>query len=307
LRGDAGDRYAILAETLADALALVEAGIDFTDQEDVVAIAPNELSERIASVLEGAREALAGAGAVRAGGAAATVVLAGAPSAGKSTLFNALLGRERAVVAAEPGTTRDVLRETLELDGESPGLEVKLVDIAGLDAAFEGGSVVDARARRAAVGAIESAEIVVQCDPTGAFAPIEGVPDGLTLRVRTKADLPIAYKAGDDELGVCALDGWNIGPLRRAIADAARRVSHTQSGDDLTVLPRHEAALYRAVHALSQASERAKHALDRTQIDEPEIIAGLLRDALNALGEICGRIEPDDVIGRVFAHFCVGK
>jgi len=306
LAGDVGARYGAIADNLANALALVEAGIDFTDQDDVVAIAPDALLVRLRQVGSEIASIMSTTSEQSRRSADAVVCLAGAPSAGKSTLFNALLGRSRAVVAPEAGTTRDVLRETLTLDDQSPGLSVTLVDLAGLDAALSLRGTVDAESQCAAQRALASADVVVHCDPTGRFNPLPVEGDRVTLRVRTKADLP---GSGDDATGaisVCALDGWRIGALRRAIADAALATA-SRAGDDLAVLPRHVAALSKARAAIDDAIPRVEATADQGRIHDEEIVAGLMREALDALGEISGRIEPDDVIGRVFAHFCVGK
>lgn len=306
LAGEAGARYGSLADDLAEALALVEAGIDFTDQEDVVAIAPAALRTRLARIQSEVVDILSRAGEQSRRSSDMVVCLAGAPSAGKSTLFNALLGRARAAVAPEAGTTRDALRETLVLDDQSPGLSVTLVDLAGLDIALATRGPADAESQRAARRALASADVVVHCDPTGRFGllPIDGEP--VTLRVRTKADLPGSREGESGALAVCALDGWRVGALRRAIADAALATT-SRAGDDLAVLPRHAAALTKARGAIEDTVSRLDDTDGDSRLHDEEIIAGLMREALDALGEISGRIEPDDVIGRVFAHFCVGK
>src|SRR4030095_2420598 len=101
----------------------------------------------------------------------ARVVLAGEPNAGKSTLFNALLGRERAVVSPVAGTTRDVLEEPLDLSRDVPGAgEVLLIDAAGADG--RAGEGLDAVARRRAAGAIGEADVLIHCDPAARFAPV---------------------------------------------------------------------------------------------------------------------------------------
>lgn len=304
LSGEAGARWDALADDLASALALVEAGIDFTDQEDVVAIAPGELTRRLSDMLERIDGALAGAAPPPSG--EPVVVLAGPPSAGKSTLFNALLGRRRSVVDEAPGTTRDAVRETLRL-GEGPmAMDVALVDLAGLDEAFERAGPADAAAQRAARRAVAEADVVVLCDPAGRFdAPLEPASGASVLRVRTKADLPQSDARDAGDLGVCALDEWNLDALRRAIHDAAQ--GGAREGVDLAVLPRHASALRRAREAIAEALALVEpHALERS-LPEVELVAGAMRAGLDAAGEISGRIDPDDVIGRVFASFCVGK
>lgn len=302
MSGRAGEAYRAWAEELTTLLALVEAGIDFTDQEDVVPIAPERLLERVEGLVAAIRERLGAAGGEERADALPGVVLVGAPNAGKSTLFNALLGRARAVVSDEAGTTRDVLAEALDLSGDLPGAgRVVLMDAAGLDGAAAG---VDAAAQARAREAALAADVLVHCDPTGRFGAVVGV-DGAgrrVIRVRTKADLPAGSGAGGD-VAVCALDGWNVGVLRRAIADAAAG-SGARGAAAAALLPRHRRALAAAEAGLRSAAEAVRAGGAEA---EAEIVAGALREALDALGELTGKVAPDDVIGRIFATFCVGK
>lgn len=300
--GEAGARWRALGEELATLLALVEAGVDFTDQEDVRPIEPAALGVRLERVRVALDAQLAGAGAVRRPDHRPVVVLAGAPNAGKSTLFNALLGRRRAVVSPAPGATRDVIREELDLSGglrAAPGSQVvvTLTDLAGLDAALAERSAIDADAQRRAREEVERADVVVWCDPTGRFR--DAGAGRAALRVQTMADLPGAG-AARSAMSVCALDGAGLGALRRAIADAAAGAS---SGGELTLLARHAHALRATLaHVESGAGLVATRGLA-----SPELVGAELRLALDALGEITGRVPPDDVIGRIFASFCVGK
>ncbi len=306
-RNERGERVTGWADTLATALALVEAGIDFTDQEDVIPIGAGRLASRLADL----RAAIAGDCAADRADTAVDrdpiVVLAGRPNAGKSTLFNALLGRRRAVTSEQPGTTRDRLAEPLDLSEWVPGaLSVQLTDLAGIDHGFDDETAqgrIDAEAVEVAERAITDADVILYCDPTGRFrTSLSERAAATTIRVRTMADRGGA--AGDETLAVCALDGWNLPVLRRAIADAA--VAVHDSGDT-NLLPRHRRALVRATHEIDAALGRLAGLGPNDPIPAPELAAGHLRDALDALSELTGRISPDDVIGRVFATFCVGK
>jgi tRNA modification GTPase len=303
LTGVAGRVCAEIADAVAQTLALVEAGIDFSDQEDVVLISTSELLERIATALSDLDEMLTGAvGEHREGNA--RVVLVGPPNAGKSTLFNALLGIRRSVVSDESGTTRDAIVEQLDLSQSTPSAgTVDLVDLAGLDDSSVG--ALDSLAQQRALDEIDRADVLVVCDPTGRFDVPMCTRTGSekpTLRIRTKADLPGEHN-NDSSIAVCALDGWNLAALVRAIADSC---SASTPGDRL-VAPRHAQAMQHASQSLHRAHTRARDQPIDLPLQEVELIALELRQALDALGSITGAVTPDDVIGRVFASFCVGK
>ncbi|MEK6703977.1 MAG: GTPase [Planctomycetota bacterium] len=307
LAGEAGRRWRVWMEECATLLALVEAGIDFTDQEDVVAISPGELRARL-TAMAGAIEAEVGPErASESGRAVPRVVLFGAPNAGKSTLFNRLLGRKRAVESAIAGTTRDALVELLDLSGDAPGGgAVELVDVAGYDGedgatCGRAGDSVEGAGQRAAVGSVQDADVVVHCDPRGEFVMPSGiVPRGAIIRVRTKGDLSDARPVDPGVISVCAIDGWNLDLLRQGIAGEAWRAAETAA----PLVPRHRRALVRTLEAIREAAEGARAG---PRLASPEIVAGALRAATDAMGELLGRISPDEVLGRIFASFCIGK
>lgn len=311
--GHAGNDARAWRDELVAVLALVEAAIDFTDQEDVRPISADALRARVIAVRDAIGTRLgAGAGAhIREGDP--LVVLAGAPNAGKSTLFNALLARTRAVAGPTPGTTRDVLVEPLDLARLTPGAgRILLADLAGLDADAQG---VDALAQQAARDALADADLVLWCDPSGRFDPAAAPPtDAPILRVRTFADqrpadpslpsspsVPASSQApaSTPSLSVSALDQRGLPALALAIS---RTLSGVRAAPLLTLLPRHRAALRDAAVALDHTL-----ALAHERPDSAEEIAGELRAALDALGELTGRLTPDDVLARVFASFCIGK
>jgi tRNA modification GTPase len=357
MTGQTGARYRAWADEVATLLALVEAGVDFTDQEDVVAIEPRELVRRAAAVCEAIERWLGGegggegrVGGVVSGGVsgvqregAARVVLVGPPNAGKSTLLNALVGRERAVVSDVAGTTRDVLVEPLDLarfglhEGAMPrGSIVELVDVAGLEVECgEEGSEIGRAAQRLADEAIAGADVLVLCDPEGAFGgevfarALALVPGrtgagagagvgvgvgvgGGVVRVRTKGDRVrggagvSAGGGGGADVEVCALDGWNLEALARAIA---RAVGTLAPGSTEVVVARHRRALAAARTHLREAIEMAggEAGGEEGGASDPAMVASALRGALDALGSISGAMTPDDVLGRIFASFCVGK
>ena len=297
LEGRAGAAFVRWADTLSQCLALVEAGIDFTDQEDVVPIAPADLAERLRSLAGEIHAYLGNSSAGERAGDRALVVLVGEPNAGKSTLFNALLGRSRAVASPVAGTTRDVLIEVLDLSGDLPGAgQTDLADAPGMDPSASG---VDRLAGEAAGQAARRADLLVWCDPTGLFeGPLGERP---VLRVRTKADRPPAPHGSRADVEVCAYDGFGMTDLRRHIA----RRAFAAGSAAVAVVPRHRRALARVLDAVGEATS-AFDERDAT-LRAPEVVAASLRVAADAMGEITGRVDPDTILGRIFAGFCIGK
>jgi tRNA modification GTPase len=304
-----------IAGEIAALLALVEAGIDFTDQEDVVPITPRALRDALvgcSAAIDVERDRAIPAERIEA---VPWVVLAGAPNAGKSTLFNALLGRERAVVSHVAGTTRDALAEALEVETDAGPAEVMLVDVAG---AGEEEPAEDALARAMAAqarSALVRAELVLLCVPVGAAAPPPTAP-GTAPRivVRTKADGPGGAAAGALEpdgatVIVSAQTGAGLGALRSAIARRLADRAVSVAADAVILTPRHLAALASAGERLREAMDLTGAALDRgdAHLREPELVAAALRGALDAMAIVAGDVTPDDVLGLVFARFCVGK
>ncbi len=295
------------ADALTTCLALVEAGVDFADQEDVVPIAPADLHARLAAIANDLAVLLGPTTARAADRDQPEAVLVGPPNAGKSTLFNALLARPRAIVSEHAGTTRDALAEPLDLSRDAPGAgRITLVDLAGL--ADDGIDRIDAAAQRLARDRIARADVLIWCDPggrfdAGAFRPFSKP----TVRVRTKSDLTsssrdkFAPNASEGMISVCALDHTNLPTLRRAIADAAGATAPAGA----LALPRHRRALAQTLAHLRIATA----AIDPTDrsLPEPELTAAALRAGLDALGELTGPVGTEDLLARVFSAFCVGK
>lgn len=308
--GKLGHIAQILVEQLGSALALVEAGIDFTDQEDVVPIAPDALLGRLDALLAELDGLLSRS---RSWGAIASppwVVLVGPPSAGKSTLFNALLGRERAVIAPTPGTTRDVLAEPIRLQPAHGGAEAEamLIDIAGLDAALlPTAALPDHAAQRAARDAIDRADLVLLISD-GEEHPAQMIQTAAPImHVLTKCDQNERNRDAQSSLRISAITGQGLPELRAAIARALGDRAVSITGDLLALQPRHESALHLAQQQLRETRARLAPHARLAYLPDIELLAATMRDALDALAGLGGRLTPDEVIGRVFATFCVGK
>lgn len=294
-------RWAVdLVGHLAQNLALVEAGIDFVDQDDVVPITPGALDAALAELESQLRQMLTRSRSWSALEALSWVVLVGEPNVGKSTLLNALLGHDRAVASDQPGTTRDILAEPMKL-GEG---EVMLVDVAGLD---EPQGALDAAMQSAAREAIARAELILQLHDHE-HAPIE-LTDGRTpiVKVQTKCDAIAGSLRDPGSLHISTVTGEGLDALRDRIAEALSDRAVTLAGQMLALQPRHHDELAAALEALVAARLMLADQLDEPSLADMELVAATLRQGLDHLGALGGQMSPDDVIGRIFASFCIGK
>ena len=315
--GRLGEVAGRFAEDLAKALAMLEAGIDFTDQEDVIAITAGDLLGRVLAIRDGLRAQLERAVGFESLVAIPRVVLVGPPNAGKSTLFNALLGRRRVVVSDVAGTTRDVIEEPLKI-GDS---EVMLIDMAGLDAGDK--SWLNARMQQAARHAIERADLLVECVSASDLqtnrkaramlmrSTVADQQDKTTIEVVTKVDLLNGdIRDSSHAIAVSAHDGSGVKELRCAIWESLQDSAITLAADTLALQPRHDAAMRYAIASLDEAISliEVDAAVDAEgDVASSEIVAASLRSGLDALAGLAGEMSPDDVLGFVFAGFCVGK
>src|SRR4051812_24552027 len=296
MAGELSRRVRPVLDHVAHTLALVEAGIDFTD-EDVTFLGGDALRSRVAEADALLDRLLNDSARFDRVSHQVTVVLVGRPNAGKSTLLNALAGRHRAVVSAVAGTTRDVLSAEVALDR---GI-VRLIDVAGLDDsdAAPGESIVSQMREAARRAAAEADLVVLARDVTDARPPVDvGRPPA--LEVLTKADLleRLPQKPADGTVAVSAATGWNLEALRERLSVLA--FERPNASATLSLNARHVAAVREGREALARAADRASG-------PSPEVVALELREALDALGTIVGMITPDDLLGRVFSTFCIGK
>jgi len=302
LDGEFSTRVGTLARAIVELRSHVEAALDFPD-EDIDFLAAPELRQQLARVRAGLDDLLA---AARRGVRLADglhVVIIGHPNVGKSSLLNALAASERAIVTDIAGTTRDVLRETIDLDGMS----LTLVDTAGLR---ESGDRVEQEGIRRARTELERADLVlVMVDETVApddVAALErGLPAGVVhMVVHNKIDrghaVPrAAVDGGVTHLWLSARSGAGLDLLA---AELKRHAGHSEGTEGaFTARARHVAALERA-----RAHFQAGEAILASGAGG-ELTAEELRQAHQALGEITGEFTPDDLLGAIFSTFCIGK
>ncbi len=284
-----------LAKELTDLRVHVEAAIDFPEEE-VDFLSDAKLLSRIensATRFESLRSTATIGRVLRDG---YQVVLVGKPNAGKSSLMNRLSGEDTAIVTEIAGTTRDILRESINMDG----LAVELVDTAGLR---ENPGVIEKEGMRRAREAMASADAVlwIQDATDDEDADIgEPVADGVpVIIVHNKSDLIDAPAGDDTTIFVSAKTGAGLDVLRLRIR---RLAGYKNLGEGaVTARRRHVDALQRA------AAHFEAGRLALTENRAGEILAEELRLAQHALGEITGAVSSDELLGRIFADFCIGK
>jgi len=286
--GALSERLLEIRSGLVELLALVEGAIDFAEDEVELEVADLEARRQR---LRAQIDSLAATGEVgerlREG---VRVVIVGEPNAGKSTLFNALLGCERTIVAPQPGTTRDLVEGVLDVGG----IRVVLVDGAGVRSCDD---PVEAEGVRRVEEAAAGADAVIVVWPVDRPAPPRwprGVPH---VGVRSKVDLGDERKGESDLeewVGVSAVTGEGWAALERALREMVG-VPDT-AGDGLAVARRHQRCL-----------EAASRELRECRVCEPEVGAEHLRWALGHLGEVAGGVGCEEVLDRVFETFCIGK
>lgn len=288
-----------LLESLIELRLNVETAIDFPEEE-VDFLSDDDLARRIADC-DGAFESLAAkAAAGRLLRDGLTVVIVGRPNAGKSSLMNTLSGQETAIVTEVAGTTRDILRERIDVNG----LAIELVDTAGLR---EDPDRIEAEGIRRAREALASADAVLwirdSSDPDDAAPPGDLPRDVPLVVVRNKIDLtgeaPSAHDGPPLTVRLSATRGDGIDLLRTRLAAVAGAVDLGEG--TFTARRRHLDALARARGHF----DRGREALAETRAGE--LLAEELRLAQDALGEITGRFTSDDLLGRIFSEFCIGK
>jgi tRNA modification GTPase len=301
LEGEFSRRIRALTESVVRLRVWIEAAIDFPEEEIDFLSAPELRSDLsavrtgLAKILDGARRGVRLAEGLH-------VVIVGRPNAGKSSLLNALAASERAIVTEIPGTTRDVLRETVEIDG----VALTLVDTAGLR---ESPDVVEREGIRRAREELARADVALLVTDAPDFAGADvallgGARDGVRrIVVHNKIDLEerlpqLERRDADVHLWVSAKTGAGLDLLHAEL----RALAAGESSDGAwTARARHVAALDRASAHLAVAESAL---IER---NAGELAAEELREVAHALGEITGEFTSEDLLGAIFGSFCIGK
>ncbi len=290
LEGRIGQTITALRDQLLAALAHLEAWIDFPE-EDIDPDTGAALHARIATVTSGLEQLMATADKGRLLREGVRMVIAGAPNAGKSSLLNRLLGFERAMVSGTAGTTRDTIEETVMLGG----IPVRLVDTAGLRDGL-------ARTRQQLASADLLMEVVDATLPPSLRLAFPDPLPPLRLLLLNKADLGIHPDwTGSNGIPVSCLSGHGIDQAITAITTTITGIPSEGGDTDAAVNARHLNCLHRAHHALNAALSQLNAGA------APEFTSLDLREALEALGDITGRTDTEDLLGVIFSQFCIGK
>ena len=303
LQGEFSDRVHVLVEQLTRLRMYVEAAIDFPEEEiDFLSDAA------VANMLADLRKAFTDLSARAQQGQllrdGMTLVIAGRPNAGKSSLLNALSGRDAAIVTEIPGTTRDVLREHIQIDG----LPLHIIDTAGLHASDDPVELAGMQRARRALEQADRVLLVID-DPSG-FTPadaaiLDALPQGVphTL-IFNKIDLSgrpaaISEDNGQSTVALSLHSGAGLELLRQHLKQCVGYSD--QVGGSFSARRRHVEALRRAYEHVEAGQRQLQ------QQRAGELLAEELRQAQRVLGEITGEVSSDDLLGRIFSSFCIGK
>lgn len=289
LRGSVSSELANLRERLLHFTSLIELELDFADHEELEFADRTELKALAAEIekkLSALMTSFRTGNAIRNG---IPVAIIGAPNVGKSTLLNALLGEQRAIVSDIQGTTRDTVEDTLILDG----ILFRLIDTAGLR---ETNDTIESMGIERSRKAAEKAQIIIYLSDNGEW-PLEINCSGTIIKVRNKIDqLPIT-----DYQSPIAISAKNnaIEPLKQELVRIAKNSMQTSA-----------VMLSNARHY--EAITRAHDAIERVQVGlsdglSGELLSMDLQDCLNALGEVTGQITNSEVLANIFSKFCIGK
>jgi tRNA modification GTPase len=281
---------------LIDLRAEVEARLDFADEGDVGEGLPADFWSRVHTLRSQMEEAVRGAVSAERVREGFRVSILGLPNAGKSSLLNALAGRDVATVTSEVGTTRDVLEVPLDLNG----YPVVLYDTAGLR---EATSMAEVEGVRRALRTADQADLILWLSESGRPSPPPAdLPDIPLWIVSTKVDLAAGENA---DAAISVVSGAGFAELSEKLAKIARQ--SLGRGNALVTRRRQKDAVLGALDAVKGVIEPRHGAGAVDPLQGEEITADLLRSASDAIGRLTGRVGVEDVLDRLFREFCIGK
>lgn len=301
LDGGLSARIATLRDQLLSLEALIAYDLDFPEEDDGP-VTESRVRAAVDGILGTIDALIASSPAGELVRNGAVVAIVGPPNVGKSSLFNALLGRKRALVTDLPGTTRDALEAVLDV----LPVPLRLVDTAGLR---EAADEVERLGVEVSRDFLRNASVVLACGDTpetlqAAQEMARADASGLVLAVRTKLDLAgKSWRAPDDVVGVSAKDGSGLDALVQRVSTAVAREIRLPDPDT----PRVTRARHREVLTRAREELIAFRAAREEGVIPPTVIAVHLREALHILEELVGAVDIDEILGRVFSSFCVGK
>lgn len=284
LSGDLGGRAEEWRRDLIRAAALLEATIDFADEEVPTDVSP-EVSDLMQRVMVSLRREISGVSSAERVRTGFEVAIVGAPNVGKSTLLNALAGRDAAITSEFAGTTRDVIEVRMDLGG----LPVTLLDTAGLRETDDKVEEIGIARARERAGLADLRVFLVDGDDAPDFEPEKG-----DIVLRAKADLL------DDKSN--AISGVSGEGVQNLIETVTARLSERAASIGVATRERHRIAMMRAVDALKDAENLVQMGEDMTDLAAEE-----LRTAVRALDSLVGRVDVENVLDEIFASFCLGK
>lgn len=297
LQGEFSAKINALVDQLTWLRTYIEAGIDFVDEE-IDLLADGQVIEKLNNLMNDLDKTLDQAQQGYLLKEGMRIVLVGEPNVGKSSLLNHLAGRETAIVTPIPGTTRDVVRDQIQLDG----MPLHITDTAGLR---ETDDPVEQEGIRRTKLAIKEADLVILLlddrhheDQENANLLAEWSQSPLIIRNKIDLSHHRAGMSADGVLYLSAKTGEGIGLLKAYLKD--KMGLHSSTEGSFMARRRHLDSLQRTRNAFIMA---LNHALT----DQSELLAEELRQAQNALGEITGQLTTDDLLGQIFSTFCVGK
>jgi tRNA modification GTPase len=305
LKGGLSDRLAPLRESLFELCAFAEAHIDFPEEE-IAAKSSQQMGRELLEIRHGLEELSETFREARFFREGLAVAIIGRPNVGKSSLLNALLRKNRAIVTEFPGTTRDLIEDYLNIKG----LPVRVLDTAGIRNASE---TVEKEGVRRSIEAMEKADFIIAVFDGSLPAEaedleiIERIRGKNAVMVANKSDLPGKLRLenidgrGGQYIRISALTGEGLDKLKSAVFDFATGDRPNERGSVMVSNIRHKLALDRACAAIGKAS-------DILAGGQPlEILAIELRDALDSVGEITGAVTTEEILNRIFSDFCIGK